>query len=308
MIGISFFRVTKAALRNFRRNFWLSLATTVIMAITLIMVSFLYFANVLGSHILSSIEDKVDLSATFKDGVTDDQIRAVSNDVKTRQDVKDVHIVTSEDALATFRDKHKDDPFIDESLKELEKNPLPANMYIVASDPRSYQAITQQLESDKYSAYIAKVSFENSRAVIDNLIKVMDRFKNFGIIVTVIFSLLVILIMFSTIRLAIYSFREEIDIMRLVGASNWFIQGPFVIEAMFVAILGIILCNAIILPTLNSTTPYLRDFFFTNQGTDFSLFDYALNHWITLLGLQLALAVTLAVVSSMIAVRRYLRR
>jgi cell division transport system permease protein len=309
MIGISFFRVLKSALRNFRRNVWLSIATTIIMAITLIMMSLLYFANVLGVHVLQSIQEKVDVSVTFKDDVSDDQIAAISKDISAREDVKDVRVVSSAQALDIFRDRHKDDPFIEQSLKELEKNPLPANMYIVATDPRFYENIVQQLQADKYATFLDKVNFENSRPVIDKLISVMDHIKNIGLISTVVFAVLVILIMFNTIRLAIYSFREEIDIMRLVGASNWFIQGPFVIEAMIVAFLGVVVSNTAIFFVLKSIGPKVQDFFFTTSNAQpFDLYQYALSHLLLLVGMQLLLAVGLAAFSSLFAIRRYLRK
>ncbi len=309
MIGISFFRVLKAALRNFRRNVWLSIATTIIMAITLIMMSLLYCANVLGVHILKSIEDKVDISATFKDSTSIEQIKVITTDLQAREDVKEIRVVTSEEALKIFRQRHADDPFIEQSLKELEQNPLPANMFIVATDPRFYQNIVHQLQTEKYSTFIEKVNFENSKPVIDRLIAVMDQIKNIGLITTAVFAVLVLLIMFNTIRLAIYSFREEIDIMRLVGASNWFIQGPFIIEAMAVAFLGVVLSNLVIFPVLHAVSPQVRNFFFNAATTQpFDLYQYALSHIFSLVGLQLLLAVGLAAFSSMFAIRRYLRR
>ena len=308
MIGISFWRVLKSAFQNFWRNIWLSIATTVIMSLTLLMMSFLYFANVLGGEVLNSIEQKVDLSAVFKPSTTEQQILAVAQEIKSRQDVKDVRIVSSEDALTLFRQRHADDPFSEESLKELESNPLPASMFIVATEPRFYQNITTQLQAEKYTPYIESVNFENSKTVIDRLIRVMASVKNAGFIATGVFALLVVLIMFNTIRLAIYSFREEIDIMRLVGASNWFIQGPFLIEAIVVALLGVVVCNIILFPFLRAAEPQIRMFFFSSNTTQFNIFDHALENIFTLIGIQAALAVFLAGVSSLVAIRRYLRR
>lgn len=307
MFGISFLRILKAAFQNFWRNIWLSLATTIIMSLTLLMISFLYFANVLGVEVLTSIEQKVDLSATFKPEVKIEQITIISDELKSREDVQDVRIVTSDDALAQFRARHADDPFIEESLKELEENPLPASIFVVATEPRFYENINKQLESEKYASYIDKVNFENSKPVIERLIRVMGGIKNVGFIATVVFALLVVLIMFNTIRLAIYSYREEIDIMRLVGASNWYIQGPFILEAIAVALLGVVVCNVLLFPFLNAAGPHIRSFFFSSGATQFDIYTYALSHWLTIIGIQSGLAVFLAAVSSMIAIRRYLR-
>jgi len=307
MLGISFFRVLRNALRNFKRNVWLSIATTVIMTLTLLMMLFLYFLNILGAEVLRSIEEKVDLSAVFKDNVTLDQIRVVANDIDARSDVQEVRIVTSEQALELFRQRHADDPFIEDSLKELETNPLPASVFVVATDPRQYQSIANQLESEKYAPFIEQVNFENSRTVIERLITVMGGVRNIGVAATSILAALVILIMFNTIRLAIYSFREEIDIMRLVGASSWYIRGPFIIEAVLVAVISVVISTLIIYPTLNAVAPQVQRFFFSSQGTQFNVYTHAVENWATVIGLQAGLAVGLAVLSSFIAIRRYLR-
>lgn len=307
MLGISFARVFKAAFQNFWRNIWLSLATLVIMVMTLLMMLVLYFANVFGSQVLRTIEQKVDLSATFKESVTENQVQAIADEIASREDVEEVRVVSSEQALEAFRARHANDPFIEDSLKELEANPLPASMYVVASEPRFYQNIAQQLESEKYQPFIEEVNFQDLRPVIARLIDVMNTVRNGAFVVTITFAALVVLITFNTVRLAIYSFREEIDIMRLVGASNWFIRGPFVIEAVLVALLAVALASSVMYPVLRAVSPRLRDFFFTDAA-QFDVFQYASTHWMTVIGLQVGVAVGLAVFSSLIAIRRYLRK
>jgi len=307
MIGISFARVLKSAFRNFWRNVWLSAATLVIMIITLLMTSFLYFANVFGGEVLRTIEQKVDLSVTFKDNADQDFITAIAAELESRSDVEEVTLISSEQALEVFRQRHSDDPLIEESLQELEDNPLPASIYILATEPRFYQTIASHLEDEKYDAFIQEVNFENTRGVIDRLISLISSVKSVGLVLTVLFAILVVLIMFNTVRLAIYSFREEIDIMRLVGASRWFIQGPFIIEAIFVAIVATVIASAIVYPTLNAIAPHLQRFFFDAQGSQFDIYQFAAINWPTVIGLQAGTAVTLAVVSSYVAIRRYLR-
>jgi cell division transport system permease protein len=307
MIGISLYRVTRAALQNFWRNVWLSVATTVIMTLTLLMVMFLFFANIFGGEVLRTIEQKVDLSVTFKENIHEEYINAIAEELETREDISRVRIVTSEEALQAFRERHRNDPLIEESLEELENNPLPASIYIVAEEPRFYQAISKHLESEKYVPFIEKINFDSSRNVIDRLIALIDSIKNVAIVISITFALLVILITFNTVRLAIYSFREEIDIMRLVGASRWFIQGPFIIETVLVATAAVVLASVILYPLLNAITPHLQRFFFDANVDPFNLYQYAINNWVQVVGLQLAVAIGLAFVSSFIAIRRYLR-
>lgn len=309
MIGTFFGRVMKAAFQNFWRNVWLSVATMVIMTMTLLIVLFLYFANIFGLEVLHNVEQKVDLSVTFLDSVSDEQIATLAREVEARDNVEATNIVTSEQALTIFRQRNQDKPFIEESLAELEENPLPASMFVVAKEPRFYQVIAQDLASERYTSLVDEVHFEDSRAVIDRLMAIISAIKNVGLVVTVIFVVLVMLIMFNTVRLAIYSFREEIDIMHLVGASRWFIRGPFVLESVLVALLAVMLASAVVYPALKAASPELQRFFFEGHAgaTPFDIYQYAVDGWLTVVGLQLVLAVGLAIFSSLIAVQRYLK-
>lgn len=309
MIGTSFWRINRAAFQNFFRNIWLSIATMVIMTITLLIVMFLYFANVFGLEVLQNVEQKVDLSVVFKDEASAEKISNVARTIEARQDVVSVRVITSDDALEIFRQRNVDKPFIAESLKELEDNPLPASMFIVATEPQFYETISGHLSSERYEEVVDEVNFDSSRDVINKLIGIIETVKKVGLVVTTIFSILVVLIMFNTVRLAIYSFREEIDIMTLVGASRSFIRGPFVIEAVLVALLSVGIATAIIYPALKAVSPELQQFFFAGytQTEPFDLYAYAIANWTAVVGTELAVAVGLAVFSSLIAVQRYLR-
>lgn len=307
MIGISFLRVLRNAFRNFRRNVWLSIATTVIMTLTLCIIMFLYFINILGGEFLKNVEQKVDIAVTFKEDVAQTDVSTLNKDIAARSDVASTRVVTSEEALQEYRQRHADDPYIEEALRELDKNPLPSTLFIVAKDPRFYENISATLKSDRYSAFIEKVNFEDSKTTIEKMISIMNLIRNAGLFATGVFGLLVVLIMFNTIRLAIYSFREEIDIMRLVGASRWFIQGPFLMESILVALVSVIITTTILYIVLNAASSEINLFFFTGQSTNFNVYAYAVSHWFAIVGLQLGASIGLAVVSSYIAVRRYLR-
>ena len=309
MIWTSLLRVTHSALQNFWRNIWLSLATMVIMTITLLIVLFLYMANTFGLEVIKSVQQKVDLSVVFNDGITKEQTQALASQVETRSDVSSVRIVTSDEAKEIFLRNNRDRPFIEESMQELEDNPLPTTMFIVATEPRFYETIAQSLSGEQLKPLIAEVQFDDSRLVINNLIAIISAVKRVGLIVTIVFAALAMLIMFNTVRLAIYSFREEVDIMHLVGASGWFIRGPFVMESVLAALLSAGLASLIAYPTLKIISPNLQRFFFEGyvQQTPFDIYQYAVTHWLTIIGLQVVVAVGLAVVSSLVALQRYLK-
>ncbi len=307
MIGISFFRVFRNAFRNFRRNVWLSIATTLIMTLTLCIILFLYTVNVLGREFLDNIEKKVDIAVTFKDTTSLPEINTIQKDIAARSDVQNTRVVTSDEALTEYRKRHADNPYIEEALKELNSNPLPNSMYIVAKDPQFYENITSSLRSSQYEQFIEEINFQDTKVIIEKMIKIMNVIKTAALIATAIFGLLVILIMFNTIRLAIYSFREEIDIMRLVGASRWYIQGPFLMESVIVALISVTIATTILYVSLNTMAKNVNLFIFTGQNTNFDIYQYAVSHWIQIIGQQLVAAISLAVLSSYIAVRRYLR-
>lgn len=287
----------------------MTLATLVIMTITLLVVMMLYYANIFGLEVIKDIERKVDLSVTFKDGMTQQQIDETVKAVSSRGDVEAVRIISSEQALEMFRQRNIDKPYIEESLKELEENPLPANMFIVAKDPKFYEAIAGFLGTDRFADTVDEINFEDSRLIIERLIGLITTIKNTGLVISAVFACLVVLIMFNTVRLAIYSFREEIDIMHLVGASRWFIRGPFVIESILVALLSVVIASAIGWPIIRAVAPTLTRFFFEGrmQGDPFNVYTYTLSHWPSIIGLQLAVAVGLAMFSSIVALQRYLK-
>lgn len=309
MIGASGVRVMRNALQNFWRNVWLSIATTIIMTITLLIVLFLYFANVFGLEVIESVQQKVDLSVVFRAGVTGEQMAALARQLEAREDVASTHTVSSAEAKEIFLRKNEDKPFIAEALRELEANPLPDSMFVVATEPQFYKGIADYLSGEQFRGLIAEVQYEDSRAVIENLITIITTIKNVGLVTTAVFAFLVMLIMFNTVRLAIYSFREEIDIMHLVGASSWFIRGPFVLESVFVAVLATGAASAIIFPTLRTASPELQRFFFPGftEQAPFDIYGYAVEHWLAVIGLQAAVAIGLAIFSSLIAVQRYLK-
>lgn len=305
---IGLYRVFKSAWQNFWRNIWLSLATLMVMVITLFMASFLYFANVFGGELLRALERKVDLSVTFKDDLEFEQVMAVARQVEAREDVESVRVISSEEALDIFRRNNANKPAIEESLKILGENPLPPSMFILASNPEFYEKIAADLQSEAYAPYVAEVNLEQSRSVIERLLKITTTVRNVGFFVTLLFALLVVLIMFSTVRLAIYSFREEIDIMRLVGASNWYIRGPFLMEAVLLTVVAVIISTTILYVVTGAASGPLQRYFFDPTTEPFDLHTYATAHWVRVVGLQLISGTILAIFSTMMAMRRYLKR
>lgn len=300
---VSFFRIVSTGLVNFGRNIWLSLAATSVMIVTLVILSSLFILFVITNYSVTSIQERVDISAYFKVGVSENQVLQIKSKLQENPRVREVNYVSAAQALEEFRKIHKNDELISSSLSELEDNPLPPTLQIKANSLEDYDAIDQELQSDQYKGIIDKVNFQDNRAVIERLNKILRFIITFGSALIIIFALIAVLVIFNTITLTIYNRREEVEIMRLVGATNWYIRGPFLMEAALYSIFATIITSVLLIPVYAKLIPNINNYL--NPGaSDFS------NHFIGfgyLVALQLIISLALSVVSTMMAMRKYLR-
>ena len=228
---ITFYRVVKSGVTNLRRNVWLATASTLIMTVTLIILSVLTLLFTITSYSVRTIQERVDISAYFKNGIAESRILDIRDELRKDQRIKEVDFVSSEEAERTFRERHQTDKVILDSLNELTENPFPATLQIKADQLEDYPAIAEELNNGQYKDLIEEVNFEDNRIVIERLNSLLKFIITFGLILMVVFCLIAILVIFNTIALTIYNRREEVEIMRLVGATNWYIRGPFIVEA-----------------------------------------------------------------------------
>jgi cell division transport system permease protein len=219
--------------------------------------------------------------------------------------VAKVDYISSDDALAQFRERHQDDELTLQALDELGTNPLGASFNIKANDPSQYEAIVKFLDDSKNSqsgSIIDRVNYTKNKEAIDALNRIIVASGRLGSAVIIFFIVVAILITFNTIRLAIYIFREEISVMRLVGASEMYIRGPFLtVGIMYGAVSGV-LTLLILYPILYWAGPITESF-----GTGLNLFSYFLAHFSYIFGVTMGTGVVLGIVSSYLAVRKYLR-
>lgn len=290
-------------LTNFRRNLWLAAASTLIMTITLIILSVLSLLFVITSSSVHTIQERVDISAYFKNGLAESQIFVVRDQLKQDQRIAEVRYVSADEALAQFKETHKNDELISDAVKELNENPLPATLQIKAKNLEDYPAIADTLNSDKYKSSIEKVNFEDNRVLISRLNNLLKFIITFGIILIAVFSSIAVLVIFNTITLTIYNRREEVEIMRLVGATNWYIRGPFIVEALIYSLLATIITSALLFPVYSGLLPKISHYL-TSSGYSF---DGNLGLFAALVIAQLAIAFVLSTISSLLAMRRYLR-
>ena len=297
-------RIIKAGFTNYWRNVGLSLATTLILTVTLFALSVLLMIVLIGRVSLDSIQEKVDVSVYFDSFASEIQVQQIVQDVKSSPQVKNVEYLTKEQALENFKATHQDSDLLLQSLQELDQNPLSPTMVIKAYHPEDYQAIVARLEESKKSGVIKDITYYDNRSTIDRLTRIMNTARVGGLLVSGIFILITIIVIFNTIRLTIFSRQNEISIMKLVGATNWFIRWPFLIDGLIHGLFASILGFVILFPLLRYLSPKVQSFF---QVSSANIFDYFTSHSIyTLLGL-FGVSFVLVFISSLLAIRRYLK-
>lgn len=298
----AFSRIIKNGFVGFWRNGWLSTATISILVMALVVFESLIIFRVLTETALTSIEDKIDISVYFKTDVPEDEILRVQKAIESMAEVKEVQYISKDDALAAFQAKHKDDPTVTQSLQELQSNPLLASFNIKAHNPNQYSTIADYLNKASFNADFSKISYAQNQVVIDRLTKIINTAESGGLVLIAVLAAIGVLVTFNTIRLAIYSSREEIEIMRLVGASNPFIRGPYLVQGIIYGFIAAVMSVLVAAPFVYLASPYVKIFI-----PEIDLWPYFVSHAFLLFSYQLLFGVILGFISSYIAVRKYLR-
>lgn len=294
-------RVTKAGFISFWRNGWVSLATILVMSITLFVIGSLIFGKALLMSSLSQIQDKVDITVYFKTNAAEDDIIALKNSLSTLDEVKTVDYVSADEALSLFKERHLGNSLIIQSLEELGTNPLGASLNIKAENPAQYESISRYLEAGVFSI-VDKINYSQNKIVIDRLSGILQVARNAGTGISLVLTFVALLVTFNTIRLAIYTGREEIRVMRLVGASNRYIRGPFVIEGVLYGLISVVLTMLLFYPLTMWLGPFSEKFF-----GGINLFYYYLGNFFEIVMILAGVGVSLGVFSSWFATRRYLK-
>lgn len=251
---------------------------------------------------VASIEDKIDISVYFRTKTPEDDILNVKQSLESLSEVRSVEYVSRDEALEIFKEKHADDPIISQGINELDSNPLEASLNVKAHRPDQYAAIAAYLDSPNLKTHIDSVSYSKNQIVIDRLAAIVESVNRGGLVLTILFAAIAGLVVFNTIRIAIHSNREEISIMRLVGASNSLVRGPSMVEGVISGILGAIASLALAAPLVYFISPYLSSFI---PGLDLLQYFYA--NILMLFLYQLAFGIGIGATSSLVAVRRYLK-
>ena len=302
---ISGTRVFKFALTDFWRNLGLSLMTISILVLTYFSLNLLVIVNFFTETAIKVVENRVDISVYFGPEVSDERIMGVRSNVVSLPEVRDAIFVSRDEALERFKKNHADEPAILAALDEIGENPLGAVLIIKARDARNYKPILAALQGPAVSSLVEDKVVEDHQQLIDRLTGVTDKVQRAALGLSIVFALIALLIVFNTIRVSIYIHREEIAIMRLVGASSNFVRLPFLIETVMYNLVALAATAALILPTLQVIEPSARAFF-DNEAV--GLVDYYRNGWLKIFGYQFGAVALLSLVATALSMRRHLKK
>ena len=299
----SFLRILKFAFQDLARNFSLSFMTVFILVLMLLSVNILWSLDVLTKAAVEAVKKQIDVSIYFVPEATDKNVNEIKSYVGMFPEVTDIKLQSKEEVLASFREQHKLQKEALDALTELGKNPFGPTMIIKTKEPKDYKKIIDALNVPEYENLIEAKSFDNHEDAILRLQNITNRIEKIGFGLTILFALISFLIIFNTIRIAINTQQMEISIKRLVGASNWFIRGPYFVESAVFTILSMVFTIAIVFLGLRWIDPYLA----VVLPSGFSLTNYFQSNMLTLFGAQALAVLLLTLLSSGLAMRKQLK-
>lgn len=294
-------RIIKGGYLSFKRNGWLSTATIMVMSLSLFVLGTLIFLGAIANTLLLAFQQKIDISVYFVPDAQEQAMMSVKSDIEQLSDVAQAEYVSKDMALANFREQHQKNALIVDALNELGDNPLQASLNIRAKDPSNFGAISDFLLKKNYSI-VDKINYFENQDVIDRLSRILTTVRGSGVLLALFLGFVAVLVAFNTIRLAIYTMREEIGIMRLVGASSWFIRGPFLVSGIFYGTIAAAVTTLTYFPMTWLLSPKL-----SVLVPNFNLFSYFTTNFIEFTAIMLSTGILLGTVSSFIAMRRYLQ-
>lgn len=295
-------RTFKEALTNFFRNGWLSLATVSILILSLYVVSVIYVVTLTVDGVLKNVQEKVNISIYFKPDVTEAKIAEMEKYLKDYMAVKSVDYVSKDQALADFKRNNADEPVIMQSLQEIGENPLQASLVVKANSADQYQNVVDYINKSDYKDDIGRINYAKNKEIIDKLNHIIATIRKVGITLSIIFAAIAILVIFNTIRITIYTHRHEIEIMRLVGASNSYIRWPFAFEGIIYGLAASLVSMVILFATIKFMAPYVSSVIPSEN-----LVVFYLSHFWKIFSIQLLVGSFLGISGSWIAMQKHLK-
>lgn len=303
MKTLKLWRTFKEGWQNFRRNGWLSFATVSILTLSLFIVGLSTLLGLTTHYMLQNMREKVSVNVSFNPDVPEQRMLEIRDELsKYKKEIASVEYVSRDAALETFLAENKNNPAVTQAIEEIGENPLLPSLVIKAVQPEDFQVIVNQIQRSTFQSDISRINYDKNKKIFNNLERNNKSIKKVGLILGIAFIFIAVLITFNTIRITIYSHRQEFEIMRLVGASNIYVRMPFVFEGIFYGIAAALTTVVALFGAAYVISPLTQGAL--PQGNFMGLYIQFLIPMI--LGL-LFLGIFLGVLSSSIAIRRYLK-
>ncbi|UZE92860.1 MAG: FtsX-like permease family protein [Candidatus Nealsonbacteria bacterium] len=294
-------RIFRSGWYSFSRDGELAIATVFILFLAVTLVSSLLIFRDISQFLIVSIQEKVDVSVYFKKETSEEEIFDIKGEISEFPEIKNIKYVSQEQALEDFMKRHEREPLLIESIEELGRNPFLASLNITTWDPSQYGKVSRFFEGIEFENIIEKIDYYQRKSIIERIHSINSIIAKFGISFSIILVIVAIAVTFNTIRLSIYNSRKEIKVQRLVGASNWFIRGPFLIQGLICGVLATLISLLVFSITCWFLSPKVLSFF------NLDLFGLFTQRFWLLLFIQFATGIGLGVISSMVAVKKYLK-
>ncbi len=299
----SFIRMIKSGFSSFIRNGWLSVASITVMVLTLLTLSIFFILNIVLNTGIKTIQDKIDISVYLNDNIQQSQVIDLQNNLAGMSEVKSINYISKDEALTKFKEQNKDNQKLLDSINGID-NSLPASLEIKVYDPGKLDKITTVIDAAVYKPIVMKISYQQNKEIIDKLFRATNITRQIGIIITIAFTLVSLIIIFNTVRIAIFSRMEEIEIMKLVGATPGFIKGPFLIEGTLYGIIATLISMLILSSILYFAAPAVANYI---GGVGDSISNFLRDNILEVLLIQLGVGIFIGVFSSWLAIRKHLR-
>jgi len=298
---LALYRIIKFSFQDIARNVWLSVATIIVLLLALFSINALITIRVTSYSAALAIKEKIDISLYIKAETPESEILNLKESISKLERVRSVSYISREDALANFREKYKNNREILAALKELGRNPLSPSLVIFPSNLDEAGLLINDLRMID-NPIIESRDFSDNTVILNKINNITNKINEVGLFIITIFMLTSLLVIYNTIRVTIYTHRQEIEVMRLVGASNVFIYLPYVFSALIYTLLSTLIIIAIYFPFLSLLQPYLEVFF---MGYNINILAYFINNFWSIFGLQFLVILVINILASLVAVRRY---
>ncbi len=307
MLWTSFKRVARSGFFSFWRNGFVSFSSVLVMVITLSVITSTMFLGAILNTSLNEIKNKVDINVYFVKSANENDILAMKKSIESLPEVSSISYTSKEDALDEFKKKHENDDFTLQALDELGENPFGASLNIRAKEPSQYEGIANFLKtknsiSTDSESIIDKVNYYQNKNAIDTLTRLIDSANKIGFALTLFLVFISILITLNTVRLAIFMSKDEIAVMRLVGASNTYVKGPFIVSGALYGLTSAIITLFLFFPATYYLGSATENFF-----VGLNVFKYYISNFGEIFIIVLLSGVIVGSFSSFLAVRRHLK-